>query len=146
MKLGEVLDRKGHQVISARQQETVLEAVHKLVDHNIGALPVLDDSGKLAGIFSERDVLRLCVTSRVNLGTLALHQYMTRNLVCVSPDETVDTALSIMTERRIRHLPVVDGGKLAGIVSQGDLVKQKLEEVQHETRQLTDYVMGKYPR
>jgi CBS domain-containing protein len=146
MKLDEVLRRKGRDVITAEPGDTVLDSVRKLVQHNIGALAVVDGSGKLIGVFSERDVLRLSGREApADFAKMRLREHMSTDLVTADCQAGVEDALAVMTEQRIRHLPVVAEGKLKGMVSQGDLVKAMLEDAQHETRQLTNFVMGKYP-
>lgn len=146
MKLIDVLDTKGHDVVTADPGATILEAVRKLVNHNIGALAVVDSEGKLVGIFSERDVLRLSDGNGPrDFGAMRLREHMSSDLVTADCQTRVEDALAVMTERHIRHLPVITDGKLRGIVSQGDLVKVMLEDAQHETRQLTNFVSGKYP-
>jgi CBS domain-containing protein len=145
MKLGELLSGKGRHVFTAHPEDTVLDAVRKLVSHNIGALAVVDSHGKLVGIFTERDVLRLCALSPINFATILLHDHMTKNLVTGNSQATMEEALAVMSEQRIRHLPVVDDEKLTGMVSQGDLVKASLEDMKFEHKQLTNFVLGKYP-
>jgi CBS domain-containing protein len=146
MKLDDVLSKKGRDVVTADPNSTVSEVIRKLVSHNIGALAIVNSAGKLVGIFSERDALRLSDgTGPRNFAAMRVGDHMSSDLVTADGQAGVEDALSVMTERHIRHLPVVTEGKLRGIVSQGDLVKAMLEEAQHETRQLTDFVMGKYP-
>lgn len=145
MKLSQVLDTKGRRVQTARADETVHTAITKLVQLNIGSLVVVDASDRLIGILTERDVLRLSAKSAGDLSNMRVRDHMTRGLITANLNATVDDALAVMTEKRIRHLPVLDGDRLEGLISVGDLVKAKLEEAQHETKQLTDFVMGKYP-
>jgi CBS domain-containing protein len=146
MKLIDVLDAKGRKVVSVEPDATVLEAVRTLVRHNIGALAVVDGQGRLVGIFSERDVLRMSDSDVPrNFAAMRLSEHMSTNLITADCGAGVEDALSVMNEKHIRHLPVVADGKLRGIVSQGDLVKAMLADAQHETRQLTNFVLGKYP-
>ena len=145
MKLSELLEVKGRNVYTARIGETVLEVVKKLVTHNVGAMIILDDKGSVSGVISERDILRLSASNPGGFGNLKVADYMTRNLVTATSSASVEDAQAVMTERRIRHLPVVDDGKLCGMVSLGDLVKAKLADAEFETRHLTEFVMGKYP-
>lgn len=145
MTLLEVLNTKGKHVFTIRPRDSVLDAVHTLVARNIGALAVLDDSGKLVGIISERDVLRLHVQSPVNLATLRVAEFMTREVITATLAYSIDQALAVMSDARIRHLPVVENGILLGIISQGDLVKSKLDEVEFDAKQLTSFITGKYP-
>ncbi|MFZ5433625.1 MAG: CBS domain-containing protein [Calditrichota bacterium] len=145
MKLGELLNIKGRDVYTTHVSDTILEVIKKLVGYNVGALVVLDNDGNLAGIISERDILRVTATGAGNLADLKVRDHMTRDLVTASSEATVDDAQSVMTERRIRHLPVVDNQQLIGMISLGDLVKAKLADAEFETRHLTEFVMGKYP-
>lgn len=145
MKLSQILEVKGRQVQTARLEETVHAAVTKLVQNNIGSLVIVDDAGKPVGILTERDILRLSARNMQDLTKLPIRDHMTRGLVTATPNASVDDALAVMTENRIRHVPILDGDKLEGMISLGDLVKAKLDEAQHATKQLTDFVMGKYP-
>jgi CBS domain-containing protein len=145
MKLSEVLFEKGTRVYTATETEPVLSAVETLVSHNIGALAIIDSHGELVGIFSERDMLRLVSKNAGQLTRLTIEEFMTRDVVTGLPEETVDSAMTKMTERRIRHLPILHHGKLVGMISIGDLVKAQLEEAEHHKRQMENVVLGKYP-
>ncbi|MBU0508661.1 CBS domain-containing protein [bacterium] len=145
MRLAELLDSKGRAVYTIRPGDAIRDVVNRLVEHNIGALPVVDESDKLVGIITERDILRLATKCPADLGAIHVRDYMSRNLVTATPNATVDDAQSVMTNRRVRHLPVVEDGKLVGLVSIGDLVKVKLADAEFEARHLADFVMGKYP-
>jgi CBS domain-containing protein len=145
MVLRDILNVKGRQVHTAGPQDTLMEAVNKLVTHGIGALAVLDSDSRIVGIITERDILRLSATSAERFDRLLVGDHMTRDLVTANSAAAVEEAMLVMSQRRIRHLPVVEEGNLVGIVSQGDLVKASLEHAQFETRQLTNFVMGRYP-
>ena len=145
MRIAEILDRKGRDVHTASPEESVMEAVHKLVTHNIGALAVVDAQGRLVGILSERDVLRILPREAEHLTAIKIAQRMTKDVVMASPDDDVDKCLNTMTERHIRHLPVCQREKLTGMVSIGDLVKSKLDDAMFEARHLTAMVKGQYP-
>jgi CBS domain-containing protein len=145
MVLRDILNNKGRQVHTIQPQESILDAVKKLVAHGVGALIVLDKDSRIVGIITERDILRLSATSGDRFGQLLVGDHMTRDLVTANSAATVEDAMLVMNQRRIRHLPVVEEGTLVGIVSQGDLVKVSLEHAQFETRQLTNFVMGRYP-
>lgn len=143
MKIGEIrkLSSNGLQTISA--DATVHTAVKKLVEYNIGALPVTDESGELVGIITERDILR-CVAA--NDAQSALQQkvaaIMSRNLVVSDPGNDVEYAMHVMTNKRIRHLPILVDDRLVDILSIGDVVKAKLDVSDEENRFLRDYVTG----
>jgi CBS domain-containing protein len=145
MRLWEILDFKGRQVITADPADSILEVARKLVAHNIGAVAVVDDSRNLVGIFTERDILRLSSGNPCDFGSTLVGENMSTDLVTADPGASVEDCLAVMTQRRIRHLPVMQDGKLVGIISQGDLVKASLDHARHETLQLTNFVMGKYP-
>lgn len=122
---------------------TVHEAIQVLCQRNIGALPVVDEDDTLVGIVSERDVLRLCAHDDC-AGRLSLkvRDVMTRDLVVGVPDDSLDYVMRVMTERRVRHLPVLEGHRLVAIVSIGDVVKAQYDEKETEVRFLRDYMQG----
>ena len=124
-------------------EKTVQEAIKILNDYNIGALPVCNAHSELVGIITERDILRLLGKPDY---ARALQQkvadVMTKNLIICVPDDTVENAMHVMTNNRIRHLPIIEGRKLIGILSIGDVVKAKLDDASTEVRFLRDYVTG----
>lgn len=133
--------RTTHDIIACDVATPVSEVVSTLATQRIGALPVLRD-GKVVGIVSERDVIyRLADHGRACLD-LPVEQIMTSPAVTVAPATTVDEALGMMTRRRFRHFPVVEDGALVGFISIGDLVKQKMDEVQHEAEALRNYIQA----
>ena len=143
-KIAHVLAKKGAQVYTINQAETVFEAVKKMVELNTGCLLVTEGE-EIRGIVTERDYLRgIALAGRTSRAT-QVREIMTSRIVVVQPDTSVEEAMAIMTDRRIRHLPVVDNGKLAGLVSIGDLVKQVSQDRKFEIQYLTDYITGKYP-
>lgn len=143
MKIHEITKHSNVAIQTIGPEKTVHSAARKLVEYNIGALPVCDDTGELIGIISERDILRLCAGEEPKA---AMEQkvaaVMTRNLVTSAPDDDVEHAMRVMTERRIRHLPILENDHLVNIISIGDLVKSKLEGAATEIRFLRDYVAG----
>lgn len=143
--IANVLATKGSQVHTIRPTDTVFDAVKKMVDLNSGSL-LVTEADEIHGIITERDYLRNIVLAGRTSKTTQVREIMTTELVVVKPDAPVEEAMAIMTARRIRHLPVVDQGKLAGIVSIGDLVKQISQDRQFEVQYLTDYITGRYPR
>ena len=132
------LSATGLQTISP--DRTVLEASQKLVEFNIGALPVCDSEGGLVGIITERDILRETAKHGSEAVGNKIAGVMTRNVMTCTADDDIETAMRIMTERRIRHLPVLANGDLVDIISIGDLVKSKLDGANEEIRLLRDYV------
>lgn len=144
MTVASIFKNTPHDPITIGPDATVFEAIGRMVEHNIGSILVTED-GMLRGIFTERDYLRrIALQGRTSRET-ALRDVMTADLVTVEPDATVDTCLALMTERRIRHLPVLRGGELAGVVSIGDLVRARLTEAQGEAEGLRQFVSGGYP-
>lgn len=145
MKLSEVLFEKGTRVYTAQESDPVLSAVETLVSHNIGALAILDSENNLVGIFSERDILRLVSRNAGQLAKLTVGEFMTSDVVTGHPEQSVDEAMSRMTEKRIRHLPIIQHRKLVGMISIGDLVKARLEETEYHKQQMENLVLGRYP-
>lgn len=142
--IAHVLTAKGPQVHTIRPTDTVFEAVKKMVELNSGSLLVTEGDA-IHGIITERDYLRNIVLAGRTSKTTQVREIMTSQIVVVKPDTPVEEAMAIMTDRRIRHLPVVHQGKLGGIVSIGDLVKQISQDRKFEVQYLTDYITGRYP-
>ena len=141
MIIASILKQKGGQVVCAGPEDTVLAVARSLAQHRIGAALVLDADGALVGIISERDIVRGMAGHGPGTTGLKAEQFMTRDLVTTTPQTLVTEALSVMTHRRVRHLPVLDGaGALLGLVSIGDLVKARIEEAEQEALALKDYV------
>jgi len=140
--LKHLLDRKGHNVISIGPDEPVLEAVRNMADRHVGALMVLDGAGRVVGVVSERDYARKVVLQGRSSHDTPVRAIMTAEVVSIPTTATVNDAMRVMTERRIRHLPVMQGESLVGIVSIGDLVKAVIEEQQVEIDNLQAYIRG----
>ena len=139
-KVSSVLKHKGHDVVTVAPQQTVTSVVKVLAQNRIGAVPVINEEGQLIGIISERDIIRGMSEHADAVLTLPADQLMTRDVkTCSSEDQLVDL-MEVMTLQRIRHLPVIENGALHGIVSIGDVVKQRLEEVQSEAEELRRYI------
>ena len=135
----QILERKGDRVVSVGRESPVLEAIRLMAEHHIGAVLVIDD-GQLLGIASERDYARKVVLQGRSSSDTPVHAIMSAPVVCVGPQDTVADCMAIMTERHIRHLPVIDGGRLAGILSIGDLVKELIEDQKQEISYLQQYI------
>jgi CBS domain-containing protein len=144
-RIKEVLDEKASKVIWIRPSDTVYEAIQQMVNHNIGAVLIVSEDEKLAGIFTERDILKLCVSRSNELKDTKVETVMTTELIIGLPGDEVDYLLGVMTENKIRHIPILEDGRIMGIVSIGDLVKSQLKDAHYENRYLKDYIMGKYP-
>jgi CBS domain-containing protein len=138
MLVSDVLRGKGHDVVKVQATDTVHAAVRKLAAHNIGALVVEDKWMKLVGVFSERDFVNAVADHGAAALDLQVHTLMSAPIVYCHSTERIDAALATMTVGRIRHLPVIDGGMLKGIVSIGDLVKHRLDEKQLEASVLLE--------
>ena len=147
MTLKEILAAKGSHVYTIHPEATLQDVVEELVQHNIGALMVCRrDPGEgreeILGIVTERDILRRCAFSEHPLRSIRVEEAMSRNLVVAHPDYSVEQAMQLMTNNRIRHLPVVVDGRLVGIISIGDAVKAQLERLAMENRFMKDYIQG----
>jgi CBS domain-containing protein len=140
MLVSQILKQKGDKVLSCAPQETIAAAAERLNIHRIGAMVVLDENDDVAGIISERDIIRAIAGSGPQALSSPVASFMSRGIVYAEPKEDVDTLLSRMTDRRIRHLPVCAGGKLVGVVSIGDLVKAKIAETEAEAAGLKAYI------
>src|SRR5262249_39436384 len=137
----QILDHKGHQVWSVHPDDTVYDAIEMMADKDVGALVVLDAS-KIVGIVTERDYARnVFLKGRASPQTL-VGEIMARDVICVEPDKSIEDCMAIMTAKRVRHLPVIGGGELLGIVSIGDLVKSIISEREFVIEQLEHYIRG----
>jgi len=142
--LNKVLEQKGRNVYVTSPAQTVLEAIKTMQERRVGALLVLDE-GKPVGMFSERDVMIRVVACESNPAETSVSDVMTKNLVAVGPDTTVQQAMAIVTEKRCRHLPVMDGDELLGVVSSGDLTHWVVKSQSYEIESLVRYITGQYP-
>jgi CBS domain-containing protein len=143
-KVADILSSKGRQVYTIEDDMSVFEAIKKMVEKNVGAL-VITHEGQVCGMLTERDYLRrIVLEGRTSRNTL-VKDVMTSNVICVDPSRTVQECMATMTAARIRHLPVMDGAELVGVVSIGDLVKYLSKEQETHIRYLNDYINGKYP-
>ena len=141
MLVKDILGRKGVKLVTTRPKNTVEAAAALLVSNNIGALPVRDDTGKLVGVISERDVVHAFARDGGKVLSLLVEDLMTHDVVVCAPDDTVKEAMRRMARCHIRHLPVVDDGGLCGIISQRDVMEFRLEETEMERNVLRDYAM-----
>jgi CBS domain-containing protein len=139
-----VIAEKGKQVYVVAPGTTVRAAVRDMNDHGVGAL-VVAERGVPVGIFSERDVLRRVVDKGLDPETTRVRAVMTRDLIVVRPETRVDEAMELMTRHRVRHLPVVEHGKLDGMISIGDLLRRVTMLQEAEIDHLVDYITGRHP-
>lgn len=136
-----LLADKGDRVFSIGPDEPVLGAVRLMADHHIGALLVINGDA-LVGIVSERDYARKVILQNRASANTPVREIMSAPVITVAPDDTTDTCMRICTEQRVRHLPVVDGGRIVGVVSIGDLVKAVINAQTREIEQLQRYIAG----
>ena len=140
-KVWQILKNKGSQVWTVSQDAMVLDALKLLAEKEIGSLVVMDGE-KVVGIFSERDHARKGVLIGKQPEATKIAEVMTGDLITVSPDQSVNECMALMTERHIRHLPVFDGDQLIGLISIGDIVKDMIEELEFMVNQLEKYITG----
>jgi CBS domain-containing protein len=140
MQVETILQSKGHAVHTVEAGAPLSEAVHILNSKKIGAVVVVDAKGKVAGILSERDIVRRLDKDPVALLASPVRNAMTSKVITCTAATSVSDLMETMTRHRIRHIPIVDGGKLTGIVSIGDVVKRKIEETEQEALALKEYI------
>jgi CBS domain-containing protein len=138
-RVSEILGDKGRAVLDIEANAPVLEAVKRMVDANVGSL-LVKRGGEIAGIVSERDYLRRVARDGPTGDEVTVGEIMSSPLIVVSPETSIDECMAVMTDRRIRHVPVVEDGDVIGIVSIGDVVKFKSKQQSFEIRYLTDYI------
>jgi CBS domain-containing protein len=136
----DLLNRKGTSIVSIVPTATVLEAARLMNDRSVGGVLVVDDTGSLLGIFTERDILRRVVAAGLPPDTTKVSDVFTRDVVTTTPDTSVDECGAIMSGRRVRHLPVVDAKGLHGVVTIGDLLAHRVSEHETTIQHLNSYV------
>jgi len=139
--ISQLLDLKGHNVWSVAPQDQVFEAIRGMAEKGVGALLVMEN-GRLAGIVSERDYARKVILVGKSSRSTRVEEIMTVDPVTVTPHQSVDECLSVMTARRFRHLPVVEAGEVVGVLSLGDLVKSIIDDQKHQIDSLEQYISG----
>lgn len=142
MLVNQLLNAKGRQVFTVSPDDALSSVAALLYTRKVGAFIVTDRIGRVVGIVSERDIIRAIATGGAEALSRAVSQIMTRNVISAGSHETVEALLDRMTDRRIRHLPVMEGARLIGIVSIGDLVKARIAASEHEARALKEYIAG----
>jgi CBS domain-containing protein len=141
MTIAVILQGKGNEVLTIEAETAVREAVRTLAERKIGALPVVR-GGKVAGIMSERDIIYCLKSDGADVLDWPVERIMTSPAITVTLEHDILAALSLMTRRRIRHLPVVDGDRLIGLVSIGDLVKFRMDKIEREAEQMLAYIQS----
>jgi CBS domain-containing protein len=142
MRIADILRSKGSSVATVSPMATLADLIGELAKYNVGALPVVDEAGRLVGIVSERDVVRQLHAHGPDVFNAAIAEFMTSGVTTCSPSDQVTDLAQVMTAGRFRHLPVVVDGELAGIVSIGDLVKARIDQLESEREQLQHYIAG----
>lgn len=137
----QLLNSKSNQVWTTDPDETVFDAIRMMADKDVGALVVIE-GGKPIGILTERDYARKVILEDRQSKTTPVRDVMSTRIVCASPEQTIEECMAVMTEKRVRHLPVLEDGKLAGIVSIGDLVKSRIADQEFIIEQLAHYIHG----
>ena len=141
----QLLQTKGNEVWSVAPQTTVYQVLELMADKNVGALVVVAGR-KVVGIFTERDYARKVILKGKDSKTVAVGELMTKNVLYVGPDETIDKCMALMTDKHTRHLPVLEKGQLVGLVSIGDVVKSVISDQQFTIQELERYIVGGWPQ
>ncbi len=142
MRIADIISHKGDIVVTTSARAGIREVLAELAEHNVGALVVTDSDGYPVGIVSERDIVRALAARGGDVLDESVAAIMTSDIVTTDPGDLIDRAAEIMTERRIRHMPVVADGRLAGIVTIGDVVSSQLRQLESDRQQLEAYISG----
>lgn len=140
MSVAQILKGKGKEIYSVSESQTVMTALQVMTEYKIGVVLVKDKDGKLAGVASERDVARNLPTKGGALLEEAVSSIMTKDVITCQPKDSIEAMMSLMTSNKIRHLPVMDEGQLVGLISIGDVVKQRIAETELEAESLKAYI------
>jgi CBS domain-containing protein len=135
-----ILQSKGHKVVTISPEDTVLEAAKVLDKNRIGAAVVTEANGTVCGVLSERDVARQVARQGMDALQRPISECMSRNVITAKLEDSIDTLLACMTDRRVRHLPVMSNAKLVGVISIGDVVKRKITETEAEAEAMKAYI------
>ena len=145
MKAKDILDDKGTRVVTIHKDNLLVDVMSYFLVNRVGSLVVVDKHDQIMGIVAPVDVLEAVHKDPVNISKMTVQEVMSENVIVSGPEESVETLMAIMTENRIRHIPIIDGGRLAGLVSIGDVVKAQLTVHEVQISYLKDYIEGKYP-
>jgi len=141
VKIRDVIKDKGIEFIAVDSNSTIDIAIHKMVDRNIGAILVMEES-KLVGLFTERDVLKCWVSRGEGFSRVQIRDVMTRDILIADPDDDLNYAMTVMINKKIRHLPVIEKGRVISVISIRDMVKAQVSTLQAELHYLKDYITG----
>ncbi len=145
MKVEDILAEKGSHVIKVKETMLLVDVVSMFISNKVGSLVVVNDFDEVIGIVAPNDVIKAIHNHPEYISTVTVSEVMVRDIIVVKPEDAIDGLMTIMTESRIRHLPVIDRGELVGLVSIGDVVKAKMTVHNVEIQHLNDYIEGKYP-
>jgi CBS domain-containing protein len=140
MSIKDILKSKGHVIYSLPNSAILRDAIGLLNDKNIGVVLITDGAGKLAGILSERDIVRRSLMQETGFRDEPVTKSMTANVLTVAPSATVDDVMEIMSNSKIRHIPVLDGDEIKGLISIGDIVKRKIADAENEAAAMREYI------
>jgi CBS domain-containing protein len=145
MQVKELLNQKGRDVIVTTPQATIEEVMGLLIDRKISCLPVMDGTNRLVGIISDKDIFRRVYTDKAEYLSRSVSDLMTTDVIVGVPEDGLGYIAGLMTQNRIRHVPIVEGEQVVGLISVGDIVKTQMENIKIENRYLKQYIEGSYP-
>ena len=137
----QLVEEKSHKLLSIAPSMSVFEALQKMAEFDVGALVILDE-GRLVGIFSERDYARKLILHGKSSKETRVEDIMTPRVVCIGPDRSAEECMALMTDKRVRHLPVLEDKKVVAVISIGDVVREMIEDQKHTIEQLEQYIMS----
>ncbi len=137
----DLLNRKGHDFFHVKPETTVFEALQKMADKNVGALMVIDQ-GKIVGMFSERDYARKIILLGYSSKESRVGDFMTREVICVSPKDTINDCMALMSQKHIRHLPVLDMNEIVGVITIRDTMNAIIRDQRYTIKDLENYILG----
>ena len=140
MTVASILADKGHDIVTATEAETVADICRRLTEHKIGAILVTSPDGAIVGILSERDIVKACAGHGPAALERSAADLMTRSVVTVTPDVTIASVMERMTAGRFRHMPVLKGGRIVGVISIGDVVKHRIAQAEREAEEMRSYI------
>ena len=140
MTVASILKEKPDRLISVKDTDSLGDVAGILTRENIGAVPVLDGTGEMIGIVSERDIVRQIAREGAAVLARQVNVIMTTTVLCCAPEDSVESTMAVMTKRRFRHLPVRSNGRIVGMISIGDVVKRRVEDAEREAESLRDYI------